>query len=202
MDRELRDKIRQATESSDVEKSDFIELLRLVDRHYEQMEATITQSLTASTPIESVFDSVTEALMSVSETGTIRICNKVCAKYFGLTRDQLIGSQIEHVLPGARDVELAGCWKPVISDPDATHPERTSGDFEAGGADGEKFVAVGKVDRTRRRPHVTFVPPLFRRFVLVPGWRIRLVVDRLHLMRRLVLQPTRGDFLGEGIRIG
>ena len=45
-----------------------------------------------------MFDSVTEALLSVSESGTIRICNKVCAKYFGLTRDQLIGSQIEHLL--------------------------------------------------------------------------------------------------------
>ena len=91
MDRDLRDKIRQATESSGIEKSDFIELLRLVDQHYDRMEATITQSLTATTPIESIFDSVTEALMSVSDSGVIRICNKVCARYFGLTKDQIIG---------------------------------------------------------------------------------------------------------------
>jgi hypothetical protein len=80
MDRDLRDKIKRATESSGIEKSDFIDLLRLVDEHYDKMEATITQSLTTTTPIESVFDSVTEALMSVSDTGIIRICNKVCAK--------------------------------------------------------------------------------------------------------------------------
>jgi diguanylate cyclase (GGDEF)-like protein/PAS domain S-box-containing protein len=157
MDQELRDKIREATESSGIEKSDFIELLRLVDRHYEQMEATITQSLTASTPIESVFDSVTEALMSVSDTGTIRICNKVCAKYFRLTRDQLIGSQIEHLLPGAKDVELAEFLQPFMSDPDATHPESTSGDVEARRADGETFVAEINASRLETVGGVIFV---------------------------------------------
>ena len=141
MDRDLRDKIRKATESSGVDKADFVELLRLVDKHYEQMEATITQSLTTTTPIESVFDSVTEALMSVSETGTIRICNKVCAKYFGLTRDQLIGSKIEHLLPGARDMQLAEFLRPFMSDPDAMHPEYAGGDVEAHRTDGEGFVA-------------------------------------------------------------
>ena len=106
MDRDLRDKIKHATESSGIEKSDFIELLRLVDQHYDRMEATITQSLTATTPIETIFDSVSEALLSVSDTGAIRICNKVCARYFGLTKDQIIGSQIEHLLPGAQDKGL------------------------------------------------------------------------------------------------
>jgi hypothetical protein len=49
MDRDLRDRIRKATESSGIEKADFVELLRLVDQHYDRMEATITQSLTATT---------------------------------------------------------------------------------------------------------------------------------------------------------
>ena len=74
MDKELREKIRQATEASDVRKSDFIDLLRLIDQHYDKMEATITQSLTITTPIEVVFDSVTEALMSVSASGEVRVC--------------------------------------------------------------------------------------------------------------------------------
>ena len=141
MDRDLREKIRKATESSGVEKSDFIELLRLVDEHYDKMEATITQSLTTTTPIETVFDSVTEALMSVSESGTIRICNKVCAKYFRLTRDQLIGSKIEHLLPGAKDAKLAEFLKPFMSDPEVTQPEFTGGDVDACRSNGEHFVA-------------------------------------------------------------
>ena len=64
MDEDLRDKIRTATETSGAERSDFLELLRLVDAHYDRMEATISetlsaQSLTATTPIDVIFDSVT-----------------------------------------------------------------------------------------------------------------------------------------------
>ncbi|MGI9224749.1 MAG: EAL domain-containing protein [Woeseiaceae bacterium] len=141
MDRDLRDKIKRATESSGIDKPDFIELLRLVDKHYDKMEATITQSLTTTTPIESIFDSVTEALMSVSESGVIRICNKVCAKFFGLTQDQLIGSQIEHLLPGAQGLGIAEFLMPFMSDPDDTHFEFSGGDVDARRADGEQFVA-------------------------------------------------------------
>ena len=141
MDRDLRDKIKQATESSGIEKSDFIELLRLVDQHYDRMEATITQSLTATTPIETIFDSVSEALMSVSDAGAIRICNKVCARYFGLTKNQIIGSQIEDLLPGARDKSLAEFLSPYMSSPDDTRFEFKDGDVEARRSDGESFVA-------------------------------------------------------------
>ncbi len=141
MDRDLRDKIKRATESSGIEKPDFIELLRLVDKHYDKMEATITQSLTTTTPIETIFDSVTEALMSVSDSGVIRICNKVCAKFFGLTQDQLIGSQIEHLLPGAQGQELREFLKPFMSDPDDTYFEFSGGDVDARRSDGEQFVA-------------------------------------------------------------
>jgi PAS domain S-box-containing protein len=141
MDRDLRDKIKRATESSGIEKPDFIELLRLVDKHYDKMEATITQSLTTTTPIESIFDSVTEALMSVSDSGVIRICNKVCAKFFGLTQDQLIGSQIEHLLPDAKGQDLDAFLRPFMSDPDSTHFEFSGGEVDARRADGEEFVA-------------------------------------------------------------
>ena len=95
MHKELRDKIKRATEASAIEKPDFVELLKLIDQHYDKMEATITQSLTNATPIEAIFDSVTEALLSVSESGIVCSCNKVCSHYFGLTRDQLIGSKID-----------------------------------------------------------------------------------------------------------
>ena len=141
MDRDLRDRIRQATESSGIEKTDFIELLRLVDQHYDRMEATITQSLTATTPIETIFDSVSEALLSVSDSGAIRICNKVCARYFGLTKDQIIGSQIEHLLPGASGDSLEAFLSPYMSSPDDTRFEFKRGDVEARRANGESFVA-------------------------------------------------------------
>ncbi len=42
MHRELRDKIKRATDKSGIEKPDLIELLQLVDQHYDKMEETIT----------------------------------------------------------------------------------------------------------------------------------------------------------------
>jgi transcriptional regulator with PAS, ATPase and Fis domain len=106
MHKDIRDKIKQATESSGIEKPDFLELLQLIDQHYDKMEATITQSLTNTTPLEAIFDSVTEALLSVSESGIVCNCNKICTFYFGLTKDQLIGSKIEHILPLAKNQPL------------------------------------------------------------------------------------------------
>jgi diguanylate cyclase (GGDEF)-like protein/PAS domain S-box-containing protein len=141
MNRDLRDRIKRATESSGIEKSDFVELLRLVDKHYDKMEATITQSIATATPVETIFDSVAEALMSISETGVIRICNKVCARYFGLDKDQLIGSKFEQFVPAARGQPLAEFLEPFMSDPDDTNFEFTGGDVDACRADGERFVA-------------------------------------------------------------
>ena len=128
MDHDLRAQIRRATEASDIHKSDFIELLRLIDAHYDKMEATITQSLTTTTPIEAIFDSVTEGLMSVSESGEIRICNKVCERYFGLTKDQLIGSRIEHLLPEAKGKPVAKFLEPFMSSLDDTHVDYEGGE--------------------------------------------------------------------------
>ena len=102
MHRDLRDRIKRATEASGIEKPDFIELLRLIDEQYDQMEATISQSLNTNAPIEAIFDSVTEALLTVSESGLVCNCNKICSRYFGLSRDQMIGSKITHILPQAK----------------------------------------------------------------------------------------------------
>ena len=57
MQKDLRDKIRAATEDSGITKPDFVELLSLIDQHYDKMEATITQSVRTAahpttTPIE------------------------------------------------------------------------------------------------------------------------------------------------------
>ena len=142
MHKELRDKIKQATESSAIEKPDFIELLRLVDQHYDKMEATITQSLTSTTPLEAIFDSVTEALFSVSESGIVCSCNKVSTLYFGLTRDQLIGSKIEHILPEAKEHKsLERFLTPFMTNLDQTQLRVEGGQVEAFRANGESFIA-------------------------------------------------------------
>jgi hypothetical protein len=49
MQTDLRNKIRVATEASGMKKPDFIELLSLIDQHYDKMEATITQSIRTAT---------------------------------------------------------------------------------------------------------------------------------------------------------
>ena len=132
---------------------DFIALLKLVDQHYDRMEATITQSLsasqslkapgsqTATTPIEIIFDSVTEALMSVSEDGTIRNCNKVCSRYFGIAKNDLIGSSIVDILPDAGGMSLAEYVEPFMSDLDDTHADFSGGEVSAARTGGETFCA-------------------------------------------------------------
>jgi diguanylate cyclase (GGDEF)-like protein/PAS domain S-box-containing protein len=141
MHKELRDKIKHATEASGIEKPDFVELLELIDQHYDKMEATITQSLTNTTPLEAIFDSVTEALISVSESGIVCNCNKICSLYFGLTKDQLIGSKIEHVLPAAKGQNVADFLEPFMADLDDTHLEVRGGQVDAVRANHDKFVA-------------------------------------------------------------
>jgi diguanylate cyclase (GGDEF)-like protein/PAS domain S-box-containing protein len=141
MHKELRDKIKQATELSGIEKPDFLELLQLIDQHYDKMEATITQSLTNTTPIEAIFDSVTEALLSVSESGIVCNCNKVCSHYFGLTKDQLIGSKIEHILPTVKNQSVGKFLAPFMFDLDDTQLKVEGGRVDAIRANGDRFVA-------------------------------------------------------------
>jgi diguanylate cyclase (GGDEF)-like protein/PAS domain S-box-containing protein len=141
MHKDLRDKIKKASELSGIENPDFVELLRLIDQHYDEMEATITQSLSTSTPIEAIFDSVTDALLSVSESGAVCNCNKMGTRLFGLTRDQLIGSKIEHLIPAVKNLRLSEFIKPFMSDLEDTNIEVQSGEVDALRANGEKFVA-------------------------------------------------------------
>jgi len=147
MDQDLRDKIKLATHATGTEKPDFGELLHLIDQHYDNMEATITQSLTQITPIEAIFDSVTEALLSVSDSGVVRNCNKICSRYFGLTREQLIGSRIENLLPGAKEQLLQTFLDPFICNLDDTQIEFAGGEADVVRAGGERFIAEIKASR-------------------------------------------------------
>lgn len=145
---DLREKIKAATEESGVTRPDFIELLQLIDAHYDKMEATITQSLEAQslhsqtqTPIEAIFDSVTDALMSVDDEGVIRNCNKVCSRYFGRPRRELIGEHIASILPDAEGFTVAEYLQPFMSSLDDTNLDLPCGEVIAQRVDGESFSA-------------------------------------------------------------
>ena len=140
---DLRDKIKAATKEAGVTNPDFIALLKLIDEHYDKMEATITQSFQAQTqtPIEAIFDSVTDALLSVDHTGRIRNCNKVCSQYFGRNRRELIGSSIDTVLPDASGFAASDYLRPFMSSLDDTSLELPCGEVIAQHANGRTFHA-------------------------------------------------------------
>ena len=146
MRKDIRDKIRAATEQSGLTKPDFVELLKLVDEHYDKMEATITQSVQTrtfqdNTPIEAIFDSVTEALLSTNNDGIIGNCNKVCSSYFGIDKDQLIGSNIAEILPSAEGQSIGDFLSPFMSNLDDTTIDLADGEVNARRANGEIFVS-------------------------------------------------------------
>ena len=147
MQKDLREKIRAAAEAPGISKPDFVELLSLIDQHYDKMEATITQSIRTAThpgssaPIEAIFDSVTEALLSVSADGTIRNCNMVCTRYFKMDKDQIVGSNIASLLVDAGTQPIADYLENYMSSLDETSIELVDGEVNARRADGEYFVA-------------------------------------------------------------
>ena len=143
MERELREKIRAATEESGITRPDFVALLKLIDQHYDKMEATITQSLQVRTqaPLEAIFDSITDALLAVDQDGIIRNCNKVCARYFGPHRRELIGSHIGNFLPDLGDEPVDDFLSPFMSSLNDTNLEAMGGEVEAQRADGVRFHA-------------------------------------------------------------
>jgi len=147
MQKDLRDKIKAATVASGLTKPDFVELLSLIDQHYDKMEATITQSVqvatqsTNLTPIEAIFDSVGEGLLSVAADGIIQNCNKVCSRYFKLTKEQIIGSRISALLPGANNQCVSEFLAPYTSNLEATNVDLAGGELDAVRANGERFVA-------------------------------------------------------------
>ncbi len=149
MDKDLDEDTRQRLKEAGSDKLDFVTLLRLIDQHYDRMEATISHSLsnthartnTTATPIEVIFDSVTDALMSVSADGTIRNCNKICPRYFGISKDELIGSSIANILPFSSEQSLEEFLSPYMSDVDDTQIDVSRGEVIACRKSGDEFIA-------------------------------------------------------------
>jgi diguanylate cyclase (GGDEF)-like protein/PAS domain S-box-containing protein len=131
---------RRSTEDLDLQA-----LVNLLNEHHQKLQAVVsrsmTQTLPAMTPIETIFDSVTDALLSVSASGTIRNCNKVCSRYFDLPKEDLIGSSIERILPFVSGRTLSESLEPFMSDLDDTHIEFNSGEVDALTGSGRSFVA-------------------------------------------------------------
>jgi len=131
------------------------------------MEATITQSLatqtltaqslTAAAPIDLIFDSVNDALLSVDDQGTIRNCNKVCSRYFGIAKEHLIGSPLTEILPDAKGQPLAKYLRPYMSNIDDTHVGISGGEVKAARKDGELFVAEINASTLMAGDHQVFV---------------------------------------------
>lgn len=145
MDQELRQRIRDAIERSGVHHREFITLLAAIEEHYDKADASSTQSLshsiTADTPVEAIFDSVTEALLSVSATGVIRNCNKICSRYFGLPKEVLIGAPLTSILPAAEGQAIGEFLQPFMTDLDDTQVDFSGGEVDAARANGERFIA-------------------------------------------------------------
>ncbi len=154
MHQDIRQRIKDASEKSGINKLDFIALLTLIDQHYDKVEETINESLsqtlsgsltsrslTTPTAIEVIFDSVTDALLSVSDEGVIQNCNKSCSSFFGLPKEEFIGAPISRFLPGLTGKGLADFLQPFVSSLDATRASSVNGEVQATRADGEKFIA-------------------------------------------------------------
>ncbi len=152
---------RPKTANDSGEQLDLRALARLLNEHHEKLQATVSrslnQSLPVATPIEIIFDSVTDALLSVSESGTIRNCNRVCSRYFDLAKDDLIGSSIERILPFVDGRSLAESLEPFMSDLDDTHIEFNSGEVDALTGSGRKFVAEINASRLSAADEDIFV---------------------------------------------
>jgi diguanylate cyclase (GGDEF)-like protein/PAS domain S-box-containing protein len=158
MHTDILEKIRQATEVSGAEEtSDFPELLRLIDEHYQETKATTALSPGDAVPLEVIFDSVTDAVLSVSDSGIIGNCNKTCALQFGLAKGQLIGSRLDQFLPDAHGVPIAEFLESFASDLDESSANFDGRCVEARRSSGESFVAEVSASRLDTGPEPIYV---------------------------------------------
>ncbi|MGB5245762.1 MAG: PAS domain-containing protein, partial [Woeseia sp.] len=166
---------------------DLQTLVRLLDEHYAKLQKsvgesfahtlsesfaqTLTQTLTQALPraapqnmpsssIEVIFDSVSEALLSVSAQGLIRNCNKVCTRYFDLSKEQLIGSPLSRILPDVADKDIGDFLQPFMTNLDDTHVELHSGEITARAETGREFVAEINASRLASLEEDVFVVSL------------------------------------------
>lgn len=162
MNDDLRDEIRQATALPIVGCSEFVRLLKLIDAHYDREKANVSETVPACvpagpTPLAVIFDSVTEALILLGESGNIRFCNLMLGRLFGLDREALIGSSIENFLPAAAGLTMTEFLEPFMSRLDATPFGPARGEVSVCGADGRECFAeidAKRIDTTEGAVYV------------------------------------------------
>ena len=146
MQKDLRERIRAAKAACATAEPDFAELLNAVELDYDKLEQSLAQQQRDRPPrngssIKAIFDSVTDALLSIDADGIIRNCNKVCPHYFGLEEEQLIGANIARIIPAAKGKPVANFLAPFLSKLDASAIKHAGGEIEALRADGQAFVS-------------------------------------------------------------
>ena len=147
MHKEIRERIRAAKAACGAADPEFADLLDQVEQDYDKLEQTLTQSiheqgLQDSNSIEAIFDSVTEALLSINADGIIRNCNKVCTHYFGLEEPELIGAHIARLIPAAKGKQIADFLAPFLSNLDDNSIKQVGGEVKALRADGQVFLSA------------------------------------------------------------
>ena len=162
MQKEIRERIRAAKAASGAAKPEFADLLHQVEQDYDKLELTLTRTMQEqgfqdSSSIEAIFDSVTEALLSINADGIIRNCNKVCTHYFGLKEKQLIGASIAQLIPAAKGKSLADFLAPFLSNLDDTSIKQVGGEVDAVRADGQVFVSELNATKLPTTGGVVFV---------------------------------------------
>ncbi len=153
MDSDFRDRKDSSTVLKRRLNPGVVRLLRRADRHFDgpgdsvmlatgTMHAANQPHADAIAPLEAIFDSVTEAVLLVDQDGTVRNCNRICSRYFGLPRRDLIGADISTFLPDAQNCEVAEFFAPFTSSPGDENVECVDGELRACRSDGQTFVAA------------------------------------------------------------
>ena len=116
-------------------------MLKIINDHYDRIDETLTESRIASAPAETIFDSVTVALFSVTENGTILNCNRVCSKYFGIPRRELFGMSFGELVPAAGNRPMDDFLAPYLTNLDDSQYEISTGEVTALHKRGDSFTA-------------------------------------------------------------
>ncbi|MBT8086026.1 MAG: EAL domain-containing protein [Woeseia sp.] len=167
---------------SEQQQIDLKLLVQLLNDQYARLQESVSESLTqtltqtlagklaisgaadsAAPPdkivssVEAIFDSVTDALLSVSAGGLIRNCNKVCSRYFDISKEKLIGLPLSHLLPDAKDENLVEFLQPFMTNLDDTHVELHSGEITAISQSGREFITEINASRLASADEDVFV---------------------------------------------
>lgn len=167
MSKDAHDDAQTTVSAAIGQRTEFVDILKRVDDHYDRMESSIVDTLSGrhsvQMPIDIIFDSVNDALLSVAADGVIRNCNRVLSCYFGRARDELIGSAIQELLPDIGQRTVAQFLEPFMSVFDVkgnADPVVRPGEVVARRSSGETFLAEINASRLKASDGDIFIVSL------------------------------------------